>query len=514
MAERFARQSALNFVAGIATTSSGFLSTILVARLLGVEGTGVVAFATWIITVTIVVTDLGLAGTLTRFLPELHARGDDQAASSLTRYLLRRQLLILAGMLACFATYALVVLGREEAILPVQSDTYLRSVAFWAIVAAAAATQGLASFIYGFLKGTQSFSRLAAVAAIGGVLQIGTTLIGGSLFGVPGAMGAAVLGHIAAACLILTVRSRGGEVGAELKKRVNRFALASWANYIVAAFAWSRMELFFLERSWGSEATGLFSVSLTLANLATQTPLLLTGALLPYMAQHTFENGGQKARDAYVIGMRLMAFIIFPACFGTAAIAPTLLPLFFGPDFAPAVPTAVVLVSTAAFSASASVAVTYLFAVERTSVVLVTGLVGAGLSIVVGMVIVPVYGPMAAAIGRGAIQILIVAVAVLYIHNRLNCPAPYGALARLLAAAVLCGATASLVVWHVPGGVGLAAAITAGACVYILAIRLFGGLSRHDADRLAAVVDTTLPSSLNPIARTMLGVLQPLHWPK
>ena len=55
MANSFVRNSVVNAVAGIFTTLGGFLGTILVARLLGVSGTGIVAFATWAVTIAVMV---------------------------------------------------------------------------------------------------------------------------------------------------------------------------------------------------------------------------------------------------------------------------------------------------------------------------------------------------------------------------------------------------------------------------------------------------------------------------
>lgn len=496
MASGFARDSALNAIAGLSTTIGGVLSTVLVARLLGVEGSGVVAFATFVVTVAVVLTDLGLAGALARYLPELRMRGENDAASALTRYLLVRLLIVLAAMAACFAVYAASVSWRHPSPLPVRADTYSSSVAFWIIVGSTCLVQGLAAFFYGYLKGTQAFGRLATLMAAGGALQVAATLIGGWFFGLAGALTGALLGHLIPACLVVTMAAGTRTVSPELKGRVNRFALESWGSYLVTAFAWSRMEIFFLELSWGPDAAGLFAVSLTLANLATQAPMLLTGALLPYLSQHATGPTAGKAREAYGAGMRLMAFIVFPASFGVAAIAPRLMPTLFGAEFTPAVPTAMILVSAAAFSSSASVALTYLFAMERTRVVLATGALGAVLSILVGLTLVPLYGPTAAAIGRGAIQLMVVAAAVWYIDRRLKVRAPYGSLGRLMAAALICGMTAFLVLMAIPGLAGLAAAISAGAIAYVVAVKVLKGLPPDDVERLVAAAHAVLPHVL------------------
>jgi O-antigen/teichoic acid export membrane protein len=277
MAKSFVRDSALNVIAGVATTAGGFVSTVLVARILGVEGTGVVAYATWIVTVVLVLTDLGLSGALARYLPELRARGNHDEALGLTRYLFRRLALSLGATSICFAACAILI-GWDRPALPLRSDTFLESALFWALVGAACLVQGLAAFTVGYFKGIEAFGRLAVIAVISGALQISTTLLGGWLFGIVGAMAAMILGSIIPACYIVAATLRRGAMSPALRRRVDRFSWESWAAYLVRAFAWSRMEIFFIERSWGSDAAGLFSVSLTLANAAHRRAAAIPGS--------------------------------------------------------------------------------------------------------------------------------------------------------------------------------------------------------------------------------------------
>src|SRR3954464_4325198 len=87
MSNTLARNSGLNLVAGLCTTLGAFSSNIIIARLLGVEGNGVVAFAVWLATVAAIVCDLGASGALIRYLPELQTRGTQQDVSALIWFL-------------------------------------------------------------------------------------------------------------------------------------------------------------------------------------------------------------------------------------------------------------------------------------------------------------------------------------------------------------------------------------------------------------------------------------------
>ena len=59
--------SLVNTVAGLLSLLAGLASSIVVARLLGVEGAGAVAYALWIMTAATLASDLGIPQALLRF---------------------------------------------------------------------------------------------------------------------------------------------------------------------------------------------------------------------------------------------------------------------------------------------------------------------------------------------------------------------------------------------------------------------------------------------------------------
>jgi O-antigen/teichoic acid export membrane protein len=369
LANALARNSVFNAVAGLSFTFGGFFSNVIVARLLGVEGTGAVAFAAWIVTVAVMLSDLGVPGALARYTPELQARGQPDEAERAIRFLFRPFIAAVLVLGLGFLLYAAWLTFTQASAVerPAsggRAGTASSQPAYWALIGVSCLVQGLASFTNGCLKGRQEFRRLAGIALVSAAVQITATFLGGYLFGIVGAMAGAVAGAIAPALLVprLLLRSAAGLPAPELRSRMTGFAWETWAGYLVGAFVWARMEVFFLELSWGSVAVGLFSVSLTLAALASQGPLLLSGGLLPYLSQHSVGDGQAKSREAYAVGTRLLAFLIVPACLGAAAIAPALIPALYGPDFAAAVPTAMILVAATAVQAPSAVASTYMLA--------------------------------------------------------------------------------------------------------------------------------------------------------
>jgi O-antigen/teichoic acid export membrane protein len=268
---------------------------------------------------------------------------------------------------------------------------------------------------------------------------------------------------------------------------VIRYCTATWLVYLLSAVTWARTEILFLERSWGSEAVAFFAVGLTLANLAVQAPLLLTGPLLPVLAQNIAAKQHAVAVEIYRTGMRYLAMLVFPACFGVAAIASVFVPLVYGPAFAKAVAPAVMLVVASAFFALTAVTQIYMNAAERNRFNILVGIVGAVSIIASGLIIIPTHGLMAAAATRTAVQVLTAGASVWYVHHHLHASAPLGQIARIVCAAALCGLAAFALLRAFPGPTALAPAIVAGVVVYALALKLFGCILPQDAKRVRAI---------------------------
>jgi O-antigen/teichoic acid export membrane protein len=300
--------------------------------------------------------------------------------------------------------------------------------------------------------------------------------------------------------------TRAGAIAGDFRHRVRRFAAESWGGYLVTAFAWTRMEVLFLELSWGATTVALFAVSVTLANLATQAPLLLTGGLLPHLSRAAATGTGRTPQETYAISVRMLALLVFPACLGAAAIAPSLVPAIYGKDFSDAVPSAMILLCGASITATSSVAFTYLLAMERPRFVFVAGGAAALLVIAVGVTLIPMYGVLAAATARAIIQVGVSVAAILYIWLALKCATPVASLLRLFAAALLCAIAAWACVAVVPGHSGIALAIVAGATVYAAGVRLLRAMPEKDAEPLFRAL-AILPWPLRIPATTTLRLM-------
>jgi O-antigen/teichoic acid export membrane protein len=468
------RNSSMSFVAGLCFSLGSLGSSILVARLLGVETSGSVAFTLWLVFVVSTVCDLGSNSALTRFLPELAVThpgsGDD-----LARWLFRPIALVTLAVTAGIVAY-----GVSSAHPGTPSIYYY-------LAAALCLATTCNGFVTGYLKGMQRFGVLARIVIASTVIQLAAVGIGASLGGLNGALAGYLAGvAVPALWTVRFVRSRA-LIPAETRRRVKVYAFYTWLAGMTSTLVWSRLEIWFLHQYQGDWAVGSFAAALTLSTLATQVPVLLTGAVLPYLAQKQGEQADASVHDTLDTGTRLLALLLFPLCFGAAGVAKELLPLLFGHAFDSAVPAAQILLIVSAFTSTATIQTQVVYAKERSDFVVLSGGVCGVLSLCLAWALVPTYGLIGAALSRAAAQILGAAWGAVFVVRTLRCRLPFAAVANTALAALFCAVAANAVLTFAGGVLGLALAIATGAAVYVSSVAALGVLAPGDMARLNTV---------------------------
>lgn len=494
---RFVRNSAFGTIAAVSNTAGNFLSGLIVARVLGVEGVGTYSFAVWIVAVATTITGAGLPFTMTRYLPEFAVVDGEQKARGLAAFLLRPvfafNMLPIAIAIACILWFS-----RGDA-----GEGILRDPLLCLLIGLSCAAQGLGDFAKAYLRGMHAMDRVARISSIAMFVQLVLIILGSLQFGVQGAMFGYLIG---AALPIIPIRDfwrDKPDSTPETTRRLFKYAKYRWASEIGASFVFSRIEIFFLHAFWGAQSVGYLAASLTLANLAIQGPLMLTWGLLPHFSEQFGQKDMDGLRKAYASGTRIMGFLILPACFGLAAIVPVLLPLLFGQAFSDAVPSAVVLVAAASVSATATVGANLIWAMERSDVDFYLGIVGAVLSVGGGLLLIAPFGLMGAAYSRAITQCVVIGLGTWFLWRRLGFDVPFNALARLLLAALLCAGAARLCLIVMPTPLGVVVAIAVGAVTYLAAVRVVGGLEADDIAKIRSLADH-LPVPAGAIAHRLV----------
>lgn len=505
MASKFIRNSLFGIIAGFSTTFGNFISSLLVARILGVELTGTVTFVIWLTNMLVTIFVAGIPPTISRYLPELSSLDPDKNVSSgVLSYMFRPfigfALIPVAGLLVYAGWLAYDEFQHNN--LNFDSNS-LKNPVIYVIVAICCGLQATADYVKAYYRGLQQFDQLARTIIVSVLFQIATIAIGGTYYGVEGVLIGYLIGNGLPSLYIAQVIKGNKIVEPDLKSRIFRYARFRWAAEVMSAFVWSRIEVFFLIIWWGSEPVGLLTVGMTLANLAVQGPLMLTWGLLPRFTEQYGNSEISSMNNAYQTATRLMALLVFPACFGLAAIISDILPFMFGKEFAPAIPTAELLIFAAAIPAAATVGSNILWATDRSDLDFYSAVAGAGIALVCGVTIIPFFGLMGAATARVITQLAVVGLVSWFMAQKLKMSLPFKDLAKLALAAFLCAiaAKASLVI--VPGLSGVALAIAVGGLTYGVGLRLFQAIPAGDVEKINAM-SGSLPSFIQrPVSFTL-----------
>lgn len=468
-------------LASVGPIGGRFLLAVMTARWLGPEGAGRLAYLLFLAEAIATLTGFGLQSSVTRFVADLEGQGQRVKAEALTHWLYSRYLL-------------LAVLGAAIlAAVPPAFGSRAVPADLWLWLGGVFLAQALGAFYIAYLSGRQRFDLAARLNWYSGLILVAGGMLGTVFFGLAGTLAGYLAGSLPPAVLSLRLLGRAHRntspvLDRDLRSRCLRYAMFAWLAAMVSTLVWSRMEVFFLERYWGAQAVAMFTVGITLSALATQGPMLLSGALMPHFAESAGLRDSQALRRAYAAGTRLLAVLLFPMCLGLASLTPVLLPALYGNAFRPAVPSAMVLIAFSSL-AFAGVASALVYGSGRSWFVAASGLSGAVLSLAGCLLVVPVWGSLGAAWSRSLVQTAMVALGTWYIARKLSCPAPIRALGKTLLAASLAAGSSYLIVSVADGLASVAPAIAAAAVVYLIAVRRLAILEPEDVRVIRGALD-------------------------
>ncbi|PWV99189.1 O-antigen/teichoic acid export membrane protein [Hoeflea marina] len=473
------RNSALNAGAGLTLLIAGFVSSVVVARLLGPGASGTIAFSLWLVTTGTLIAELGTGVSLLRLLPQLAARGHDLAA--------RRRFAAYLAWPVVFSTTVFTLGYAVVAALSDRSQWHDLPSEIVVVTGVLFFVQSIGSYSKNYLIGEQRLGGFMKLSLASAAMQLACVTLGAWHFGVPGALAGYACGQfILFVATVSILRSRPDNCGLSMRQ-VASSSLVVIIEYIVAAVFLARPEIVFLQYFRDAETVGLYAVALSLANLALQLPIQLTGSLLPYYSGHLERNGGLLPGGVFETVVRNFAYLTLPISFGLAAVAEPLVTSIYGAAFREAGIFVAILAVAAPASVFLQLCTQYVFSIDRPGIRLMTALFGA-ISMVLGLLlIVPAYGGEGAAAVRGLVLVGMCVYIVRFTRLSASSASLVPSLARITLAAVLCAVSAWLVTGVVDGLPGVLLAVLGGIAVYLAGLRVLGAVSRDDRASLHAI---------------------------
>ncbi len=460
-----------SYMAAASTTQKvlSFFYFAAIARLLGAENTGVYFYALSISQILSVFLDGGFANYIVR-----ETARDDQQGMRYAEDALGAKLVLMA--LVSIGIGLMHVLGW----LPL--DGALLAIAFFVV-----SMEALQVTLYSYLRGLQKigYEAIAVVLAqmitlAGGITVLATTRSVASLLSV---LALASLFH-----LFYSVALVRRFTGRWIRPRFDVIAVRSmfaecWPFALAAVFIKmiSYTDTVVLGLYYPKEIVGFYSIPYKLTYSFQFIPLALIATLYPAMS-HLYNKKSPDLASVFMESLRLLVIASAAIGFGIASIASVLVPLMYGPEYAPAIAVAQVL----------PLVLVVLFAQYPIGALLngsnhqrfQTAAMGVGMvvNVVANLLLVPRWGMMGAAVASLIANAVFLMVSWYKAHQVIQLP--FGRIIGLFIRSIVSGATMVAVVRSLLGALPLVVVILVGATVFILLSAVVGLITRADFQRL------------------------------
>lgn len=487
--------SIISMAAGVGSLLFGFVSSVLIARMLGAHGTGLVAFAIWFGTIASTAAGMGLQNVLLRYMGAIE--DPTRPGGGLARAIIGPfSLMITVASLAMLAWAGWQWFNGDQEMMAV-----------WAATAVFHLIFAYSSLALSAARGMNDFASSARKVFYGCLMQVPFVIVGAYFFGAAGALFGQMVRHLPTALSMRTYIAGPPPSANVVTPAMRKFQWNTWLSGLFGMLIWTRIEFVFLGLNHQAVDIGYFAVGMTLAGLVVQLPEQMSAALMPYFGRHHDNNDLEQLARSYRRVFRWVALVILPICFGGAAIMHELLPFVFGEGFAPAIPSAAILVGSACITAMTIFPSAMISARERSGFILWATPLVALIMISLLTVAVPSYGAVGAAVVRAAVHTLWLGILAVYCWKWLSMPAPVVDLLKIIASALLSGGAAYAVLEYQGGLVGLVLAVMAGGFIYLVSLRLSAAIPDEDMAALDDNLQSTLPASVFALTMRVLRLI-------
>ncbi len=502
-----ARNTLYNFLFRGSGLFFGFITSILIARLLGPEKLGEYSLAFWILTIVGYFVNLGLPPTVTKYISEYSGKKDYTSAGSILRNCSRW--IFWAGILVTVLLFLASPLIANLYHKPYLS-LYLRIGALGMI------PMGLLAI---YMSGFSGFLRYDLIAFLTFILSPLTFLLlvcalvlkrdVAYLFWV------SFTSNLLGAFLFVSFyRSRKypfvkESLPPDLKNKLIDYSKSIFVILLLEAFLWERFELLFLG-AYGSETqVAFYNLGFNLANkVILLLPGALAGVLLPFMSEAYGGGREERLRGIHYNSTRYLALIAFPLCAGGIALAPRIITSIYGSQYLPSafIFSLVLLAGTVGSVSTASSS--FLYSVEKQKVILRFYILAVFLKLVLNLFLTRRYQALGAVWVNFAAQVFFGLGIIIYLYAFfLKVKFPLISLVKIALTSIFMGFLVYLLSSFIQGIYGLLICIFIGVISYPLILALMRGWEELDFS-LAARYIQKLPFGLERIFRSIMGVLR------
>ncbi|MEP4033185.1 oligosaccharide flippase family protein [Roseibium polysiphoniae] len=493
----FVSASVFTLISALTSMVVGFVSSIALARILGADGAGIVAFCLWIAMTAATISDLGVPSILLRYVNRFSGRdlvGGAQPFGLKLTFQLATAVTAIA-MLAYSIWFA--------------SDSEVSGHFVWAMTTLLFLAYTYSATSHAAARGRDQNPEIAKLTFFGCVLQLPGIIVGALLFGPAGGLFGHMLRYLPQALVYPKYAKTPSSSSVAVTKQMKHHGRNNWGSNLIGLLIWGRIEFLFLGYYESTTVIGYYAAGLALSGLVVQLPNQILVGLVPYLGRHHDNDDVTQINQTAQRVTRWLCFLVVPICFGGAAITAELIPLLYGEDFTPAANICALLLLFSFIAPLTQVPSAIISGRERSRFFLIsTPFVGA-LSCISLAIVTPIYGGEGAALSRAAIHFVWLLTLGWYCWAHLSTKMVTPELLMIFLAGALCGGAAYSTLQVIDGIPGLLIAVPAGALSYFIVIRLTAALPRNELDTMMLNMPASIPGPVVRVVRVLLGLLSP-----
>lgn len=330
LGQKIAKNALLLMAATTGQKLVAFLAFTIVVRLTGPQVTGAYFYAVSVTSVFVTLSDLGMTPVVIRAIA-----GADESSEKLFQLAIRAKMILVPIAILASLGYGVAMHESPEIMAAI------------AVCCVAMGADAFHLLLYGTLRGRQDLKPEAIGMFVGQCLTATGAITAAALgYGPIGLAAALAVGSLwnvfwalrRAKPSWLPLTANLGVSFRHLAYQAMPFAIAG-----ISVKVYSYVDSLMLNAFKGQTAVGYYAVAYKLTYAMQFLPLTFTAALYPALSEAYAKKEHDTLRKVFMGSLRLLAAVGFPITAGLSALAPRVIPFFYGAKFAASIPAMSVL---------------------------------------------------------------------------------------------------------------------------------------------------------------------------
>lgn len=478
--ETIAKNTFFNSITQIVGFLSALLLSIITARLLGPSRFGSYTLVTFTLTVAELLSSLGLANLVAKYLAEFSGDENKEIRSGILFYAIKIK--FIATLIVVFT---LIAFSRHFANF--YSD--IKLVVYIIVSAIGLLPAGMAMIFSSAIMGLQKYKYLAYRALVISPLQVILALLILKMgYGVIGLVSVNVVVSIIAFLFYFSLlRIKIGfefhffALPLEIKKKLFQYNWQLALIVLVDAIIWRRSEVFFLGRFHPPSEVAYYGLAYgVIERTIIFLPLIFTGVLMPAISELYGKRKNHTLQKVYINSLRYISMVSVPICVTMMLLARPLIGLLYGKDYLPAIPVLQILIISGCAYTVGTIQASVLYGTENQRYILKWNVFFALGNLMLDFILIPRFGAVGAAFANSSVQVIAIIIGVIIVCRLLSVTFPFQDFFKIVFSSTIAIPAIILITKANNGIIGVSLSLVTSLVVYFGMITFVKLLNKTD----------------------------------